>query len=773
MDKSKFIFAHFFDGSSMLKLRKEGIINYKKNDFVASKKYQPVGNNPAGILCELDDFPLAYYDKANLNNYYFTKKLWNGLSNDPEFSFRMREARSFWGEPFHADSMEISLPNVSHKVLDFWAGDNNLLLGKVAITDTPMGNIIYNLMLDGEVGISSRGYGSKIPMKDNPQILLISEDDYMHSSFDFVSVPAVPEAVKALFNSFKANRELAQNIVSQRASLRLSKEFEALFDSLESEVPKKRHFVMSQEEAQGEVTVQDDSMFEGALVMTPKNIAGEVINREDGKVYVYWVSGSAIFEESEVRPVFIDTIDKAVELVSAYYVNILNGNVESTREIRAIVHNALDNNIDEKSIKIMYSDNPAILNLIDYVFDIILPNYGGITSKSRVKSSVMKSRKVIDISKMVDSITLFSGFTLSPEKGELVWGKTQSGNLIPGFYFEKDGNSFIRAEKDNSISQIVAWRYFGNQVNVFSSWDEEAAILTLEGDSGEVQVLSKDLIIQWMIKYAYYESFLDEFEKFCNISNVKLEKKDIKVLEELWKEANYNYMLEPEWERVESEVSVAFVLEDLEKLYSDLTDTSEVPDMQSVLDGYFRGFTVAEIAQNINSPLNITRRLYDRVSTWNNIGIVEDGEAITDSLLLASDGRREEISVFTDILNREIPRLDLKAGYLKTENKIINLFAESEGSILEAKRIIANNETNKTVIVSRRLDLYNTMKKRYNSELIIMNRFRKCLSGADFYKIKTESNVLCIFDSGHRKDVRVSKIEGGKIISTTIRISTM
>jgi hypothetical protein len=202
-DMSKqFIKASWFTPLSMKKAL-DSLPEVKRTDFV-TQGLKPTANNPNGILCTLENFPLAYYDIPTSNKQVFQQKLWQSLLSNEDLCLRMREARSFWGEPFHADSLEIQLPNVSHKVTDFHIVGNNLVLGNVAVVDTPNGNIIYSLLKDGFVGISSRGYGSLLDQDDGTQI--VSADDYYHVCWDFVAVPAVKDAVATLSGYAKSSQ---------------------------------------------------------------------------------------------------------------------------------------------------------------------------------------------------------------------------------------------------------------------------------------------------------------------------------------------------------------------------------------------------------------------------------------------------------------------------------------------------------------------------------------------------------------------------------------
>lgn len=176
---------------------------FKKVDYV-KQGYKPTSDNMNGVLTVFEDMPLAYYDLPTANKQIFQKRLWESLAQNPDVLFRLNQGRNFWGEPFHADSLEIMLPQVSHKVQSFYVADNGLIRGNVAVLDTPNGNIIYSLSKDGWVGISSRGFGSLEDAGDPDQNQIVSSDDYIHVSWDFVGVPAVKEAMATIAQHVKS-----------------------------------------------------------------------------------------------------------------------------------------------------------------------------------------------------------------------------------------------------------------------------------------------------------------------------------------------------------------------------------------------------------------------------------------------------------------------------------------------------------------------------------------------------------------------------------------
>lgn len=87
----------------------------------------------------------------------------------------------------HPESSVINLKNVCANMKKlWWEGDD--LYGTVEVLNTPSGNILKTLFMDGiTVGISSRGMGS---VKQMAEGTLEVQDDYEILCFDFVSTPS-------------------------------------------------------------------------------------------------------------------------------------------------------------------------------------------------------------------------------------------------------------------------------------------------------------------------------------------------------------------------------------------------------------------------------------------------------------------------------------------------------------------------------------------------------------------------------------------------------
>ena len=105
----------------------------------------------------------------------------------------VKESRAL-GELDHPDDSIINLKNASHMVTDVW-WDNNSVMGKVKVLNTPSGKILQQLVSDGvKLGISSRALGS-VNEADGKTMV---QEDLQLICFDFVSEPSTPNAYMAL-----------------------------------------------------------------------------------------------------------------------------------------------------------------------------------------------------------------------------------------------------------------------------------------------------------------------------------------------------------------------------------------------------------------------------------------------------------------------------------------------------------------------------------------------------------------------------------------------
>ena len=95
------------------------------------------------------------------------------------------------GELDHPDDSVINLRNVSHMITDIW-WENNDVMGKIKILDTPSGRVVKDLINAGvKLGISSRGMGS---VQESVRGDSVVQEDFELICFDIVSEPSTPDA---------------------------------------------------------------------------------------------------------------------------------------------------------------------------------------------------------------------------------------------------------------------------------------------------------------------------------------------------------------------------------------------------------------------------------------------------------------------------------------------------------------------------------------------------------------------------------------------------
>ena len=112
------------------------------------------------------------------------------LRREADLYSKLVDERRALGELDHPDNEIINLANASHLITEVW-WQENALMGKVQVLDTPSDQILSSLVQSGvKLGISSRGLGSV----SESQGQTIVEDDFQLICFDFVSEPSTPGA---------------------------------------------------------------------------------------------------------------------------------------------------------------------------------------------------------------------------------------------------------------------------------------------------------------------------------------------------------------------------------------------------------------------------------------------------------------------------------------------------------------------------------------------------------------------------------------------------
>jgi|TARA_R110002126_G_scaffold4909_13_gene25334 hypothetical protein len=101
------------------------------------------------------------------------------------------ESKRAYGELGHPSGPTINLDRVSH-MIESLKEDGDNFIGKAKILDTPMGNIVKNLMDEGaQLGVSSRGMGS---LKPNNGVMEVQGDFMLATAADIVADPSAPDA---------------------------------------------------------------------------------------------------------------------------------------------------------------------------------------------------------------------------------------------------------------------------------------------------------------------------------------------------------------------------------------------------------------------------------------------------------------------------------------------------------------------------------------------------------------------------------------------------
>lgn len=102
------------------------------------------------------------------------------------------EAGRAFGELGHPEGPAINLDRVSHMITSLKEDGNNYI-GRAKIMNTPMGNIVKNLIDGGaKLGVSSRGLGSL--KANNEGVNEVQDDFYLATAADIVADPSAPDA---------------------------------------------------------------------------------------------------------------------------------------------------------------------------------------------------------------------------------------------------------------------------------------------------------------------------------------------------------------------------------------------------------------------------------------------------------------------------------------------------------------------------------------------------------------------------------------------------
>jgi len=147
-------------------------------------------------------------DMLNGNQRVYPKNI---LAREIENYKNLCKERRSVGELDHPDDSVVNLRNVSHVVLDCW-WDNNRVLGKIEVLNTPSGKILKSLIESGiKLGISSRGLGSV--RKEMGKTIV--EDDFQLICFDIVQEPSTNKAFLSLTENKKVKTYSKEDKISR------------------------------------------------------------------------------------------------------------------------------------------------------------------------------------------------------------------------------------------------------------------------------------------------------------------------------------------------------------------------------------------------------------------------------------------------------------------------------------------------------------------------------------------------------------------------------
>jgi hypothetical protein len=153
-------------------------------DLLTEEEKMDITNNGAMYLSGI----MQKADELNGNGRVYPRQVL--VREVRNYQKIVNEGRAL-GELDHPEDSVVNLKNASHMVTKVWWEDNNVM-GKVKLLNTPSGNILKSLVGSGvKLGISSRGLGSV--HEDNNGSTVV-EDDFQLICFDFVSEPSTTGA---------------------------------------------------------------------------------------------------------------------------------------------------------------------------------------------------------------------------------------------------------------------------------------------------------------------------------------------------------------------------------------------------------------------------------------------------------------------------------------------------------------------------------------------------------------------------------------------------
>lgn len=129
-------------------------------------------------------------NKGNRNGRMYRKE-----TMEREVGRYMREQvgkNRAYGELGHPSGPTINLDRVCMMIKDL-RFEGNDIIGRAKVMDTPMGNIVKNLISEGaSLGVSSRGIGSV--QKNKEGLMEVQDDFFLATAADIVADPSAPDA---------------------------------------------------------------------------------------------------------------------------------------------------------------------------------------------------------------------------------------------------------------------------------------------------------------------------------------------------------------------------------------------------------------------------------------------------------------------------------------------------------------------------------------------------------------------------------------------------
>jgi hypothetical protein len=149
-------------------------------------------------------FQLA--ETPNANGRVYTKPLWEKILSNEKIKESLANRRML-GLLEHPENGKTDPTKASHIVTSLSINENNEIIGRAEILNTPNGLILQELFRAGcQMGISSRGTGT---LRKGPDGKDYVNEDFVLQTFDVVLTPSTPMAYpKTLSESTESEKEL-------------------------------------------------------------------------------------------------------------------------------------------------------------------------------------------------------------------------------------------------------------------------------------------------------------------------------------------------------------------------------------------------------------------------------------------------------------------------------------------------------------------------------------------------------------------------------------